>query len=1024
VLSAGSLIGHDTAVGAGLGDRGDFFVSHASRDQTWAEWLAWELIDAGYTVELDVWDWAPGQDFVVRMEQALERADRMLAVWTEAYFPAPFAGAEFRAAFVRHARDEGRIVPVLVEQATVPDLYSPLIHIDLVGLDEPAAAGRLRARLAGGRPASPPPFPHPSSAGKPAFAGRRPAVFNVPLRNPSFTGRAEILLDLRERLRAGEGLLVVQALAGMGGVGKTQLAIEYAHRFAADYQLIWWLAAEQPALIADQLATLATQLGLPVASSVPETVAMVLAELTRRPGWLLIFDNAELPQDLTAFLPSGAAGHVLVTSRNPALGGPAGLGGRVEVDVFARPETVALLQGQLSGVGDEVADQLADELGDLPLAAAQAAAYLDETGMPPADYLRLFRSRRQEMLAKGRVIGYQGRIDTTWTLSMERLRKEPEGTPAVQLLELAAFLAPAPIPLDLIVDQAGLLTEPLASAAADELRCNELVATIGRYSLARRQPDGLVLHRLVQAAIQAQLPPDRQDQHLGDAVRLLYAAAPDDVETNPAGWSRWRALLPHVLAVTGQAEDRRVELGPVCWLLDRAGRYLRIRGEPGEARPLAERALAITEQAYGLHHPEVAADLNNLAGVLQALGQPGEARPLLERALAIDEHTYGSDHPAVATDLNNLAGALQELGRPGEARPMFERALAIAEQAGPDRPTVATRLSNLALVLLELGRPGEARPLLERALAIDEQAYGPDHPVVATRLNNLAGALRDLGQPGEARPLAERALAIDEHTYGPDHPTVAICLNNLAMVLQELGQPGEARPLAERALAIAEHTYGPNHPDVAIRLNNLAGALRDRGQPGEARPLAERALAIAEHTYGPNHPTVAICLNNLAGVLQALGQPGEARPLLERALAIDGHTYGPDHPVVAADLNNLAGVLRDLGQPGEARPLAERALAIDEHTYGPNHSAVFTDLSNLALVLLELGRPGEARPLLERALAIDEQAYGPDHPHRGVGARTTSDRERTVSPRSGHSRRSGRREDAGAGSWNPIMHRN
>jgi len=826
----GDRVGSDGRPAAEAAGRGHFFVSHASRDQTWAEWLAWQLTEAGYTVELDVWDWAPGQDFVAQMRRALERADWMLAVYTPAYFAAPYAGRELHAAFTS---EPGRIVPVLVEPCEVSELFRPLLHIDLVGLDEATAAGRLRARLAGGRPTTKAPFPHPPLAGKPAFAGRRPAVFNVPLRNPSFTGRAEILLDLRERLRAGEGLLVVQALAGMGGVGKTQLAIEFAHRFAADYQSIWWVAAEQPALIADQLATLATQLGLPAASSVPETVAMVLAELGRRPGWLLIFDDAERPQDLAAFLPSGAAGHVLVTSRNPALGGP-GRGGRVEVDVFARPETVALLQGQLSGLGDEVADQLADELGDLPLAAAQAAAYLDETRMPPAEYLRLFRSRRREMLAKGQVIGYEGRIDTAWTLSMERLREEPEGVPAVQLQELAAFLAPAPIPLDLIADQASLLTEPLASAAADELRCNELVAAIGRYSLARRQPDGLVLHRLVQAAIQAQLSPDRQDQHLGDAVRLLRAAAPEEVETNLAGWSRWRQLLPHVLAVTGHAEDRRVELGPVGWLLDMAGRYLRIRGEPGEARPLAERALAIDEQAYGPNHPTVATVLDNLAMVLRDLGRPGEARPLFERALAITEQAYGPNHPQVAAVLNNLAMVLRDLGRPGEARPRFERALAITEQAyGPNHPEVATNLNNLAAVLRDLGRPGEARPLAERALAITEQAYGPNHPQVATNLNNLAAVLRDLGRPGEARPLFERALAITEQAYGPNHPQVAAVLNNLAMVLRDLRRPGEARPLFERALAITEQAYGPNHPTVATNR-----ASRRARRPAGRRPGA------------------------------------------------------------------------------------------------------------------------------------------------------------------------------------------
>ncbi|HEY4603671.1 MAG TPA: TIR domain-containing protein, partial [Blastococcus sp.] len=245
----------------------DFFISHAGRDTGWAEWLAWQLHEAGYTVELDVWDWAPGQDFVARMETALKRADRLLAVCTEAYFSSAFGGAELRAAFAGPAAAEGRIVPVLVEPVTLPLLYAPLIPLDLTGLDEAAAVARLRARLAGGRPTGPPPFPRPAPApmseDKPGFAGNLPEVWRVPPRNPRFTGRDGMLTELRRRLGGGEGTLVVQALYGLGGVGKTQLAIEYAHRFAADYQLVWWIDAEQPVLIGDQLAALAARLDLP-----------------------------------------------------------------------------------------------------------------------------------------------------------------------------------------------------------------------------------------------------------------------------------------------------------------------------------------------------------------------------------------------------------------------------------------------------------------------------------------------------------------------------------------------------------------------------------------------------------------------------------------------------------------------------------------------------------------------------------------------------------------------------------------
>jgi hypothetical protein len=260
----------------------DFFISHAGRDTGWAEWLAWQLQQAGYSVELDVWDWVPGEDFVARMSAALERAGRLLAVCSQAYFASAFGGAELRAAFA--AAGAGRIVPVLIEPVTLPTLYAPLIYVDLTGLNEVAAAARLRTRLAGGRPTSAPPFPRagPAPTDKPGFAGRLPQVWRVPPRNPRFTGRDGMLTELRRRLRAGEATLVVHALYGLGGVGKTQLANEYAHRFAADYDLVWWIDAEQPVLITDQLTRLAARLDLPPGPTVADTVDRLLAELRGR----------------------------------------------------------------------------------------------------------------------------------------------------------------------------------------------------------------------------------------------------------------------------------------------------------------------------------------------------------------------------------------------------------------------------------------------------------------------------------------------------------------------------------------------------------------------------------------------------------------------------------------------------------------------------------------------------------------------------------------------------------------------
>src|SRR3712207_4697875 len=250
------------------------------------------------------------------MEAALERADRLLAVCSEAYFSSAFGGAELRAAFARQAA--GRLVPVLVEPVTLPPLYAPLIYLDLTGMDEDTAATQLQARLAGGRPTAAPPFPRagPAPVEKPGFAGRLPAVWRVPLRNPRFTGRDGMLTELRRRLRTEEPTLVVQALYGLGGVGKTQLALEYAHRFAADYDLVWWIDAEQPVLIPEQLAALAARLALPPGPTVADTVDRLLAELRGRTRWLPVLDSAERPGDVAAYLPGGA-GHVLITSRSP-----------------------------------------------------------------------------------------------------------------------------------------------------------------------------------------------------------------------------------------------------------------------------------------------------------------------------------------------------------------------------------------------------------------------------------------------------------------------------------------------------------------------------------------------------------------------------------------------------------------------------------------------------------------------------------------------------------------------------------
>ncbi|MGR6963211.1 FxSxx-COOH system tetratricopeptide repeat protein [Geodermatophilus sp. URMC 61] len=824
----------------------DFFISHAGRDTGWAEWLAWQLEEAGYTVELDVWDWAPGEDFVARMAAALGRADRLLAVCTEAYFSSEFAGVELRAAFARSAAVQGRIVPVLVEPVTLPPLYASLIHLDLTGLDEAMAAARLRDRLIGGRPTAAPPFPSAGSAppDKPGFAGTLPAVWRMPPRNPRFTGRDEMLAELRRRLRAGEPTLVVQALYGLGGVGKTQLAIEYAHRFAADYDLVWWIDAEQPVLIPEQLAALAARLDLPTGPTVAATLERLLAELRGRDRWLLVFDNAERPADIAAYRPGGT-GHVLITSRNPGWGA---LGGRLEVDVLARSETIALLRARIPDMSEELADMLAAELGDLPLAAAQAAGYLEQTDLPPADYLRRFCTRRAGLLARGEVVGYRGRVDTTWALSFERLQGEDPA--AVQLLELAAFLAPDPIPLCLFGGHAELIEEPLGTVAADPDALADTVGALVGYSLARRSPDAFQLHRLVQAVIRQQLPADREHTIRQQVVALLAAASPGDPEL-PASRPAYARLAAHVLATAQLADSSPVGRQLVLNTI----RYLQSHGDSHACRAVSAELLDRWRSILGPDHPDALSAASSLSLALIQLGELEPARALGEDTLQRCRRVLGPDHLITLWTGAVLTIALARLGEAEPARALGQDTLQRCRHVlDRDHPTTLLAAAALTLALAQLGEAEPARALGQDTLQRCRRVLGPDHAITLLAAAALTLALAQLGEAEPARALGQDTLQRCRRVLGPDHATTVLAAAALTLALAQLGEAEPARALGQDTLQRCRRVLGPDHARTLWAARALTHALAQLGEAEPARELAEDTLQRSRRVLGPEHP--------------------------------------------------------------------------------------------------------------------------------------------------------------------------
>jgi tetratricopeptide (TPR) repeat protein len=692
-------------------------------------------------------------------------------------------------------------------------------------------------------------------------------IFSVPYaRNPNFTGRESLLKAVREALEGGEAAALTQAIVGLGGVGKTQLALEYAYRHREDYQVVWWVRSEGPELAADY-GGLAVKLGL-IGADVPdqrEIVAAARGWLEQNSGWLLILDNVPDAKAVYDYLPRGGDGHVLITSRSQALGEVATT---VDVPEFPRPESIAFLKKRTGKT--EGADAVAEEVGDLPLALEQAAAYVEATRCTLGEYTKLFQTSR-ETLWKGQKppLGYNETVGTTWAVAMDRVKREC--APAADLLNLCAFLAPDDIPLDVIGEHAEHLPEGLAEAVGDKAVLNKMKAALRRYSFVKVEGDSLSIHRLVQAVTRDRLSEEERKERAGAAVRLLDAAFPFK-EEDPATWEESARRLPHALAAAGHAEKLCAELATVGSLYNNAGGYLYIRADFGVAKATFERALAIGERLQGPDHPDVGRSVVNLGGMLLEMGQPEEARPHFERALAIDEKAYGPDHPEVAIDVSCLGLVLQDLGDPKGAKAHLERALAIDEKVyGSDHPKVAIRLNNVGSVLQDLGDLPGAKERFERALAIDEKVYGPDHPEVATDVNNLGGVLRATGDLDGAKEHYQRALGIGEKAFGPDHPKVGMYAGNLGKALTGLGELEAARQCCERALAIMTRTYPDGHPYVAVALSALADVLQDSGDLQGTKEHYERALAILRKFLGEEHPNTQIVRRKLEVLGEAEG---------------------------------------------------------------------------------------------------------------------------------------------------------
>ncbi|MEO0967299.1 MAG: FxSxx-COOH system tetratricopeptide repeat protein [Cyanobacteria bacterium J06639_18] len=801
-----------------------------------------------------------------------------------------------------------------------------------------------------------------------------------------FVGREKELERLHQQLQRNNEV-VIAAVEGMGGAGKTELAIQYSllhlqlHSYPGG---ICWLQARDSGIGLQILNFARTDLGLqpPDDLEFPERIRWCWKHWCKE-NTLIVLDDVKNYSEIKPYLPPQPSQfRVLITTRLKL-----DLPGSLYLEVLQEPDALSLLTKL---VGEDLVNQeplkakeLCQRLGNLPLALQLAGQYVKKRKIFLSEMLRLLEN-------KG--LGHPSLVveenDPTWTSNIKwgvkaafELSWSELSESAQELGCLLSLFALAPISWSLLKSMLlATLYFPLVEEYSEKLedarvKLENLHLLIGE--------DTCLLHQLIREFFrnkqQNLAVAERQKQVFAAAMAAIAKKIPqtpthEDIKL-------FTDNIPHL---TEAAENLTAAISDkdLTWVFTGLGRFYKGQGLYTLAEPWCKQGLSVVKERLGDEHPDVALSLDNLADIYHLQGRYAEAESLYQQALSMTKRLLGDEHSDVALSLNNLALLYQSQGRYSEAESLYQQALSMTKRLlGEDHPNVAGILNNLAEIYSLQGRYSEAEPLYQQALSMIKRLLGEDHLNVATSLNNLAGLYRSQGRYSEAEPLYQQALSMKKRLLGEDHPDVALSLNSLAGLYRSQGRYSEAEPLYQQALSMKKRLLGEDHPDVALSLNNLAGLYESQGRYSEAEPLYQQALSMIKRLLGGDHPWVATSLNNLAELYRSQGRYSEAEPLYQQALSMTKRLLGEDHPDVALSLNNLALLYESQGRYAEAEPLHQQALSITKRLLGEDHPKVAISLNNLARLYCSQGRYAEAKPLYQQALQIFEQQLGMEHPY-------------------------------------------
>jgi tetratricopeptide (TPR) repeat protein len=776
----------------------------------------------GVDCTIDLYEDSPVEGWPAWMLRQIETSDFVLAVCTEAYYrrvmgqerPGVGLGARWEGRHILQSMydaggDNARFIPIVPSSGDVAHIPLPLRGATYYRPNQTGEYDRLLRRMTA-QPAvvKPPVGKVPALPPQPRHA-QRAIPWNVPFRrNPFFTGRDDVIESIATSRNTAGVSVITQAISGLGGIGKTQTAVEYAYRYRDRYNAVFWVRAETRAELQAGLVEIARLLNLPEqgAEVADDVIRAVLAWLGSHDGWLLVFDNADTPTLLTGYLPDNPRGHVLLTSRASTLD-PLGVAEPIVLRPLSSEDAVRFLFArtgrQPTDADTAVAARIAEALGWLPLALEQAGAFLTETRSPLAAYEVSYRANRLALLERSTPAtgDYAASVATTWAMNFSEL--ERASPTAAALLRISAFLAPDAIPLELLVLGAAELGPEVSAALTnvgdDPVVLYQTLQPLTRYSLIELDPDANVysVHRLVQEHLRASMTEDDQRKWAQRAVRALNQAFP---EASFPNWPLCDQLIPHVKLAAGWVAKWGFSIDDAGNLLNEGASFLRMRADYTAAEAMHKQSVALAEAAWPPDDERISGRLNNLAFVYLDQLRFEEAERLFARALQIAEATHVPDDSDLVLPLNNLGMLYVRMGRFEMAAPLIDRALALWRETDDQAFFTALLLNNKAEVLIGLGRYDEALEFAERALNMRERIGNLEK--TARSYNTLAFLYFKLRRYADADAMFVKAIEAKEQVHGVQHTELIGTLERYAEFLSAEDRESEAANARMRSEAI------------------------------------------------------------------------------------------------------------------------------------------------------------------------------------------------------------------------------